>query len=382
MVGAERGYAGDAPDRGHNLFLYLTKEGWPADFTYMIGRLLEGHDILQFHFVQRQLDLDVAVIENVSNVNVSLDGLFGTEIVSKTLRAVGASQVRSRSRAEQVAKDLGRLGPGEKLLVPLRMLLYTEFPYGVLPSGPDDDLAKAAQATYETIRAADPGTQGFRYPALMSSVAEGSVHDDGYRFITALKRPTDYKAPSYPTPKDYAYGPEIALRGVIVNGKRLDLQRHDPNMLTMTASSASGSCPYVLAWSDRLERWVDYGKVIHEAQGPELQDVEEVRLTEPSTRFRIAERELELSHIDQVRLRLELSDGRTVELVPDIPALSRVDGDYAEIYAGGTVELEFRLPDAIAREDIRSSSLSVNGYYQLYTSPEMLARIAPLPVSE
>ena len=153
-------------------------------------------------------------------------------------------------------------------------------------------------------------------------------------------------------------------------------------MLAMTTSCECGSCPYLLAWSDRLSRWVSYGKVIHEARGQGLQSDEEIKLAEPATRFRIAERELELSHIDRVRLRLELSDGRTVELVPNVPELNRVDGDYAKIYAGGSVELEFSLPEAIAREDIRSASLSVNGYYQLYGSPEILARLPPLPASD
>ena len=375
LLGAGSAYAGDPPGRDLDLFLYLTKESWPADFSYIVGNL-GGHGIMQFVYLPRRLHLDIAVIENLSEGDASVDGLFGTDITDMRLRAIIEPEERSASRAPQISSNLGRLGPGEKLLVPLRILFSPEIPRQVdFPKDPDGDFEKAAWATYELIRAAQPGPQGFRYDTLAS-------REEDARFITSLKQPEDFKEPFFPKVKDYAYGPEIVLRGIKVNGERLDLQGRDPNMLAMTTFCECGSCPYLHAWSDRLDRWVSYGKVIHEAQGAELQAEEEVNLTELATRFRIAERELELSHIDQVRLRLELSDGRTLELVPDIPVLNRVDGDYAEIYAGGSVEFEFALPEAIAKEDIRSSSLSVNGYYQLYTSPEMLARLPRLPVSE
>ncbi len=376
LVGADPDDAVYVPDPDLSLFLYLTKGGWPADFSYIIGEAGTHEAGMLFTYVPRRMYLDVTVIENLSKADVSLDGLFGKSIVSKRLRAVDEAQERSGSRADQVAKDLGRLGPGEKLLVPLRMLFSPGDLFGPLLT-PDDDFIKAARAVYDRIRTLDPGPQGFRYDAL-----KRKRDDPDIAYYARLKRPEDYKEPSYPTAKVYVYGPEIVLRGIKVNGERLDLQGQDPNMLAMTTSCDCGSCPYLHAWSDRLGRWVSYGKVIHEAQGAELQAEEEVNLAELATRFRIAERELELSHIDQVRLQLELGDGRTIELVPEIPALNRVDGDYAEIYAGDTVELEFTLPDAIAKEDIRSSSLSVNGYYQLYTSPEMLARLPRLPVSE
>src|SRR5262249_41031848 len=129
-------------------------------------------------------------------------------------------------------------------------------------------------------------------------------------------------------------------------------------------SGAEASCPYLYAWSDRENAWTSYGKVLHVAEGRQRESIEQVKLKELATRFRLAEEEPENAFIDHIQLRLETTDGTIFALTPDVPELSRRDNNYANIPAYKSIEFTFILPDWLDRASVRQSTLILTGYYE------------------
>jgi hypothetical protein len=124
------------------------------------------------------------------------------------------------------------------------------------------------------------------------------------------------------------------------------------------------SCPYLYAWSDSEKVWRSYGKVLHIAEGPKREALEEVKLAEFSTRFRLAEEEPENSYIDHVQLRLETPDGAIITLNPDMWKLSRRDHIYANVQAYKSIEFRFKLPEWLTPTSVRHATIIIAGYYE------------------
>lgn len=129
------------------------------------------------------------------------------------------------------------------------------------------------------------------------------------------------------------------------------------------SSGDATSCPYLYAWSDTEQGWSSYGKVIHVAQGRHRETVEEIKLRELSTRFRLAEEEPENSFIDKVELRVETDKG-IYALKPSLKRLAARDGAYAFIGAYKQIEFSFRLPPGVDRASVKGSTLTITGYYE------------------
>ena len=186
------------------------------------------------------------------------------------------------------------------------------------------------------------------------------------RTITVRKKIKAFKKPKVPVRKDFVYGPEIHLAGFDIDGERVLLEGTAGNFLAFTVGNLVGSCPYLYAWSDKLQQWRNYGKVIHTAQGRQRETTERVKLNGFSTRFRLTEEELELSEINQVRLIVKLKTGQEHILLPEKQSVRGNDRHYERIYAGATFEFSFKVPEGVARKDVASSFLEVTGYYRRY----------------
>jgi hypothetical protein len=135
-----------------------------------------------------------------------------------------------------------------------------------------------------------------------------------------------------PTFKDYVFGSELDVTGILVNGRRVDFRPADANFIDLTVSALIGSCPYLLAWDSRDHEWVDTGKMLHEATSKEREYSETRRFRGLSSRFRLEEREPEIAFIDHAGLTLELKNGETLTLETAHPQLAARDGRYLQLY--------------------------------------------------
>ncbi|HXM31391.1 MAG TPA: hypothetical protein VN919_04435 [Xanthobacteraceae bacterium] len=312
---------------------YVAGGNWPEDFIILMGSssqdgCIESSNWL-FNYMMRNIVTDMVTIENVSPRPVTIDGLIGARSAETKLRAAVAPTA-SNGGALGAMKE--QLAPRQKLLIPLK-IAFVSAPQTV--SGTKFDHPNTARQLYEEL-----GTSGYA----------GN---------------TPFGAPAF---KDYIYGPELSLTGVMVDGKQVALTPADSNDLNLTISSGSGSCPYLLSWDEEARDWADHGKVLHKGKGKELEYSETGKFEGFRPRFRLEEREPEIAYIDQAELAISLRNGEALVLKPDNNHLAARDGDYAKLYWGDGIEFSFALPEAVAVEDVVESRLTLTGYYERYSS--------------
>ncbi len=297
------------------LYRELGRNGLPRDFITIFGeRDIAGgcsdRRYWEFKFHPRHLLVDVMTIHNRSASAVTIDGFVGmigggAELRRPELAVPTDSEQRPISLPQAV-----QLAPGERLTVATRLTWVV--------------------------------SDAFR---------------EQFQHESAARRPAG--AP-------YAWGRELRVAGLLVNGQPLSLQGGQANFMAITTSSGQGSCPYLHVW-DQKRGWRNDGKVIDKAVGAARQMSEIRRFPGLATRFRLAEVEAEHARIDQVSLTLRLKSGKVLVLESAESVMRYVDGRYVELAMGDAVEFRFRLPAGLPRKQVVESMLSVNGYYDRYT---------------
>jgi hypothetical protein len=273
----------------------------------------------------------------LSKESIALDGLFGEYRSSTGLHPI----TTTTGAGELIEMSPQALAPQESAVVALRI----EFP------------APETNSDKEAMKEADQ----------ISSAYYQKLGSNGFE--------TAGDAYGIPEQRDYAYGPEIALSAVQIDGQRVDLKRRSTNFVEVIASTEAGSCPYLLSWDGTIQNWLDHGKVLHEAKGRESEASDHARFPGFQSRFRLEEREAELASINQAELVLSLKSGKIVRLKPDRISLRTRDADYLQLYWGDAAEFEFKLPDGVAVDDVATSELELIGFYQRYSEPAPVGEI-------
>lgn len=347
------------------LLQYLTKDNWPEDFAVVTGVYGCGGSY-DFSYYPRQMVMDVAVIQNVSSKPMTVGDLLGTQVEDTGLRPP-APPMRGVVAAGVVPIPgaVGKLGPGERVLVPLKMTF-------VAPKGLASNFTgklSDARKIYSAIEKLPPGT------VIKEEEPLGEQ-------ATLQKTRESFRAPELPKVTPYMWGPEITLKGLNADGKRIILEETSANFLELTAGEGYGSCPFLYSYDETARTWVSHGKVIDNADDPTKELTQDIDITAFSTRFRIAEEELEMSEINRVVLNVTRSTGETLELKPDDMRLKDKDDRYVRVMAGRAINISFSLPAGVKADDVASSKLSVTGYYRRYSSLNVVDLRKPEPVSK
>jgi len=341
------------PPRLLKMMTQLAGDRWPDDFILLKGAYssapramcgdegaapkvvdLDGVDGWRFSIEGRLLDLDIALVENLSPEPLVIDALLGKRAGDARLRA--ASDTEEPGGTAQLDKISETLAPGGRLLVPTRIVLS--------PFSEDDEeeSQKFRGAEEESLR-----------KAVDARLREKGFEMEGDQFKRSPRR------------RNYVFGPEILLGGVVANGKPLTLlRRHAANMIDLTVTPETGSCPYLLAWDEVERDWVNEGKILHEAPSADRAYAETRRYEGLETRFRIEEREPEIARLSGLRLRLALASGESLTLLPKRPLLA---GGRLDLGWGEAAEIEFALPGTVQPSQVVESELTVEGYYQRYS---------------
>ena len=162
--------------------------------------------------------------------------------------------------------------------------------------------------------------------------------------------------------REYLYGPDISITGLIANGQHVAFSNKSANFLNLTIGSGSGSCPYLLA--DLHGTWETYGKVLDKSNNQSLETSQTVSYSDFVSRFRLEERERELARIDEASLLYVLKDKSTVEVKAADPRLSARDHNYLDLSWGESFDLVFDAPQWLKAEDVIETRLTLTGYYQ------------------
>ena len=335
----------NTPKRYFALVNYLTRKGFPGDFLFITGEASECGGGVDFAIHIRQMVLDVAFIQNISSKPLSIEALLGSEVQAANLRTAAAGGASAR-----VDLSTAEIKPGETVAVPLAISF-------VMADSLKHQFENATEAakTFKRIESAPAGT-----------VFE--LNDDSIDPPTVVKKAREsFGARTAPKPATYFYGPEVAVKGLVVGGKDIVFDQASRNFMQLTAGEGYGSCPYLYSWDDGDKAWVRHGKVIDDANSKDREMTETKTFPGFRSKFRLAEEELEVSYIDHVKLEVQLNNGTGMTLKPNFAAMAEQDARYATIKAGDRIEFSFALPPTVKAEDVKQSTLAVTGYYRRYS---------------
>jgi len=333
---------------------WLARPGLPKDFFVVIGSASETCAGFDFFWHTRQLIMDVVTVENASDQTLTVEGLLGAYDKVESLRPLAKNPGYPASTVAFPDGNLS-LKPGEKVMIPLRLTFAQQDGLRELFSKPD-----IAKRRFAAIQAKAPG-----------SMLQSSEADDGGRI---MKTRESFGSPQIPRMENYVYGPDISPRGLALAGQQVLFDETSNNYLEITVGEGYGSCPYLYAFDGAQKTWVHYGKIIHEANGKRKEMTAEIKLASYATKFRIAEEELELSHIDRANLKLELADGTFVVLKPDVAALADPDEVRVRVAADQRVAFSFTTPPWLDPDMVKHTTLIVTGYYERYSTLLMTGR--------
>ena len=286
----------------------------------------------EFHMDSPEISLEAMLVRNRSNRAIRLDALIGNESGEARLRPADAPLSPSVPGAASISVG-AEIPPGHSLLVPTRILLksYELYPQGGVP----------------TIDASMKGAEVYR-----RLISKG---------ISA--RPDVY---GRPVVQDFAFGPQLNVSGITVDGNAIRLSPNSTNLMDFSFASGRGSCPHLASWDERGMRWLEYGKVLHPADEQAHESVQSVVLPGFVSRFRLEEREPEVTTLDRAELVLTLSDGEQVTAQP-----TGVDGRSmfpSHLFWDEAQNFTFALPQGVSPGDVTQSRLVLTGYYQRYSS--------------
>lgn len=301
---------------------------WPEDFAVIAGapELNECGGLLQFAVLLRKLVLDVMTVENRSNRTVTVDEILGSRSGETKLRAES-----SFGPVTGIASEHGPLilSPGQKVLVPTRVSLL-----------PADDFADV-----------------FGYPA-RSALIYQRIGSNG--FAGEIR----HEAPNF---RALEYGRSLKIVGLTVAGGRIDFLQRSANFTDVVLGWGEYSCPYLLSWDNEGEKWINHGKILHEAKARELEYTEMVSFSNLRARFRLQEREPETAFIGRTELTVTLSNGGILVLKPHMTGPATRADSYLVLHWGDTANLEFTLPPDVDQSAVEQSRLSITGYYEPYS---------------
>ena len=314
------------------LLRYLSGgEELPVDFLILYGFFGSNPefdncgDIWHFEIESPRLALETMLIRNTSSQDIRVDSLRAKRPATCGCVDWSLTASASRSAAINVGAVIRR---GEALLVPYRIALRSNFKL------------LSAQAPRQAVEV---------YQQL---VAKG-----------IKTRPDVYATPSTPS---FAFGTELRIAGMVISGNPIQLSARSSNFVDVSFGGGQGSCPYLLSWDEQRRDWVEHGKVLHPANEQRFESTQSINLSGLVTRFRLEEREPEVTTLDRAELFLTLKDGEQVAARPT--DASGRGATPSLVFWEEAQELAFALPPGVSADDVTDSRLVLTGYYRRYSS--------------
>jgi hypothetical protein len=327
---------------------FLANGSLPEDFLPMIGEYLEAScgdsDDLpgiagwSFGIIPRIATVEAVRFENVSQKPISLGGIFGDKKTGASLQAA-PFRPATAAGAAMIDNSAATIAPGQSVLE-LTNITFSEDPDAVAEFR---KYRQSMDAIHTRV-----GANGF----------SGNV-----------------SANQGPEPKNYIYGPAMAVTGAMVNSVRVDFtEMPAPNFVNMTIGYEAGSCPYLYSWNASDQEWIDHGKILHKGQGIANSYTETRTFPGLRTHFRIEEHEPEVAHLQRPTLFVEFRDGSSQSFSPLGPADSAAG---MMLMWGEAVDFSFAVPDTVKADDVVETRLEIAGYYDRYS--QLLAQQSPHP---
>jgi hypothetical protein len=307
------------------------------------------------------LQMRILVLENITNKPVEL-GQFHFRLVNP---GRGVLAVRTRAENERLLASAAAdsqswyqphvLKPGEKVIVPLELLLKPDSsnrPEASVASTRATRRACAnrllADRELQTVAIMYEGKGPQRTTPLMTMPKQ--------KFIDALLRESIQAWEG----EEFIYGPSIGLDSVDVDGPKYAIEPFDPMNIAYFSGSAEGSCPFLYCRRARDGRWLKEGTILTGRSSKERAGTTTLEVRNFDGVVRVSEEEEETSYVDQLFIRGVSSTGETVIVTPANDLLTDKDHRYLILKRGETTEVNFRIPEDMRRDRV---GIIASGYF-------------------
>lgn len=248
-----------AKNKSLRAMLYVTREGWPADFLQSLG-FFEGHgDVGSWSTLAppRKMFVLVALIENM--------GGAGATYRLKGFNVLHSSETKLRAVSEVMSKafvpfPMEAIGKDDKVILPLKIEFRANAEIG-RQDAPED--LSASPSSVEKIEHA---------LSLLSSetilqTSDGSIHKEKSSFSMV-------RVPQIT--KSYIYGPVATLDSLVIDEADFPVRQYAANGLFMVSGFEGGSCPTLYVKRRGESDLVKIGKILHTANGASQSAVQEI----------------------------------------------------------------------------------------------------------
>ena len=154
------------------------------------------------------------------------------------------------------------------------------------------------------------------------------------------------------------------LVSIRINGK--DVQADNPlndSRFSMSAYFAYGSCPYLMVYDSEKGYWIDLGNIIVGRWNKQSKDYETYSLGDHPSKFRIEEREQEVTYLNSISILYtdsQTKQDRTIK--SKILELSHLDNKYIVLRQNENLEVDI---EEILPANASNVRIQINGYYKV-----------------
>ena len=305
--------------------LYITQEQMPSDFLLVLGGLA-AHGGWELNFQPREIEIEIAAVENSSTKTISIGDLGFAATDFRTLTSYDEATKKLGLGSKSIMKPLtsGLLRPGEKIVIPLRLAFVLKF-----------DVKKCNSPQYR----GDP-------------IELQSGYSGMEKFHKSRQSMQMNSLPSA-TPR-YTLGPAWQIRSLAVDGLTIPIRQANFNGVNIYLGNEKGSCPFVYTRSDDTGLWLGEGHVLLGATSRLLERRETKLLKNAPRELRIIQQEDELAYIREIYVEERFGDGRIV--------VHRPDSETGEFLVTRSKERILRFSN-LSANDSAAYALTITGYY-------------------
>lgn len=330
---------------------------FPDDFLFAYGSFYQSKGSVnwEFLFPPRRVNLEVDVVENISGKGIDILQIGFNKSRDQNLRKAADTELSRLITHAKSGDEPWHLAPGGRLIIPKRILLE----YDRATTQAFSDQAAAANI-YQRIRAlpVDGRLELHNTTDWLDLLSQSPV---------VAKRTDSFAAPQRPSFDPYVDGPALRIAYLeTATGKLRVRDGAAPQVVGFTAHAEGGQCPILEVYDDATRTYKPFGKVLVSSDWDYAARDQVIPFDGPQLHFRLVERELEVSLIDQAKLTAILKTGERIDLEADVRHLVHRDGRHVVLFSGETIDFTFPLPSGVSLDRIQATTLTLRGHYQRY----------------
>lgn len=253
----------------------LTNKKFPKDFLIVYGNEAI-HGGWEWIFTLRGIELEIAVIENISNNAISIANITYSELVDDQLVAYDAVSrlIDDEQLKSTVISNTNMLSQKEKIIVPLRISFVNNF---------------------NRLNCKQPSLNEGKVFLMNGVEADNKTPKKIYKKREAMSENV------YPEITErYNYGTSWKLHSLDIDGKSAEIRQATFNQFSLYFGNEKGSCPFVYTKEDGTGLWRSQGHMLLGATSKELMRDDVEILSEFSGILKIQENEDEISFIEDI----------------------------------------------------------------------------------